>query len=154
MKKILLILFCLPIIGFGQVLTPSLVSSSGSTFNNSNVIIDFSIGEIVINTFNSSSLLTQGFHQEVLKITTELVNIDIKTKVYPNPTTSILNIELERNIIADIMVYDINGKLVIKDKLKDEQKKQLEFDFLKQGNYILHINTADKKSIYQINKSR
>ena len=141
-------------IGFGQVLTPSLVSSSGSTFNNGNVIMDFSIGEIVINTFNSSSILTQGFHQEVLKITTEVVNIDIKTKVYPNPTTSILNIELEENISADIMVYDINGKLVIKDRLNDQQKKQLDFGFLKQGNYILHINIADKKSVYQINKSR
>ena len=141
-------------IGFGQVLTPSLVSSSGSTFNNGNIIMDFSIGEIVINTFNSSSILTQGFHQEVLKITTEVVNIDIKTKVYPNPTTSILNIELEENISADIMVYDINGKLVIKDRLNDQQKKQLDFGFLKQGNYILHINIADKKSVYQINKSR
>ena len=154
MKKLLLILLCLPFIGFGQVLTPSLVSSSGSTFNNGNIIMDFSIGEIVINTFNSSSILTQGFHQEVLKITTEVINIDINTKVYPNPTTSILNIELDKNISADIMVYDINGKLVIKDRLNDQQKKQLDFGFLKQGNYILHINIADKKSVYQINKSR
>ena len=52
------------------------------------------------------------------------------------------------------LVYDINGKLVIKDKLNDEQKKQLDFSFLTQGNYLLHINIADKESVYQINKAK
>ena len=52
------------------------------------------------------------------------------------------------------MVYDINGKLVIKDKLNEEQKKQLDYSFLTQGNYFLHINIADKQSVYQINKSK
>jgi len=95
MKKLLLILLCLPFIGFGQVLAPSLVSSSGNTFSSGNVIMDFSLGEVVITThLNSSNILTQGFHQEILKVTTQVVNIDIKTKVFPNPTTSSLTIEL------------------------------------------------------------
>ena len=34
MKKLLLILLCLPMIGFGQVTTPSVVSSSGDSYNN------------------------------------------------------------------------------------------------------------------------
>jgi hypothetical protein len=61
---------------------------------------------------------------------------------------------LEKNVNADILVYDINGKIVIKDKLNDENQKQLDFSFLKQGNYLLHINIADKQSVYQINKSK
>ena len=52
------------------------------------------------------------------------------------------------------MVYDINGKIVIKDKLNNEQQKQLDFSFLNQGNYLLHINIADNQSVYQINKSK
>ena len=40
MKKLPLILLCLPFIGFGQVLAPSLVSSSGNTFSSGNVITD------------------------------------------------------------------------------------------------------------------
>jgi Tol biopolymer transport system component len=117
--------------------------------------MDYTLGEIVVETHtNGSTILTQGFHQEVLEITTKIVNIDIKTKVYPNPTTSILIVELEKNVNADIMVYDINGKLVIKDRLNNEQKKQLDFSFLKQGNYLLHINIADKQSVYQINKTK
>jgi hypothetical protein len=155
MKKGLLILLCLPILGFGQVTSPSVVSSSGDSYSNGNVIMDYTLGEIVVETHtNSTTILTQGFHQEILKITTEVVNIDIKTKVYPNPTTNFLIVELEKNVNADILVYDINGKIVIKDRLNNEQQKQLDFSFLKQGNYLLHINIADKKSVYQINKSK
>ena len=155
MKKLLLILLCLPMIGFGQVTSPSVVSSSGDSYSNGSVIMDYTLGEIVVETHtNSSTVLTQGFHQGDLKVHTAVVNIDIQTKVYPNPTTNFLIIELEKNVNADILVYDINGKLVIKDRLNDEQQKQLDFGFLTQGNYLLHINIADKKSVYQINKSK
>ena len=155
MQKLLLILLCLPILGFGQVTSPSVVSSSGDSYSNGNVIMDYTLGEIVVETHtNSTTILTQGFHQGILKVNTSVENIDIKTKVYPNPTTSFLIVELEKNVNADILVYDINGRLVIKDRLNDEQQKQLDFGFLKQGNYLLHINIADKKSVYQINKSK
>jgi hypothetical protein len=157
MKKLLLILLCLPILGFGQapILTPSVVSSSGGSYSNGNIIMDYTLGEIVVETHtNSTTILTQGFHQGILKVNTSVENIDIKTKVYPNPTTNFLIVELEKNVNADIMVYDINGKIVIKDRLNNEQQKQLDFGFLKQGNYLLHINIADKKSVYQINKSK
>ena len=155
MKKLLLILLCLPMIGFGQFTTPSVVSSSGDSYSNGGVNMDYTLGEIVVETqTNSTTILTQGFHQGVLKVSTQVENIAIKTKVYPNPASDYLIIELEQSVNADILVYDINGKLVIKDKLNDEQQKQLDFSFLNQGNYLLHINIADKQSVYQINKSK
>ena len=155
MKKLLLILLCLPMIGFGQVTTPSVISSSGDSYNNGGVMMDYTLGEIVVETFsNSANILTQGFHQGDLKVSTSIENIAIKTKIYPNPTTNFLIIELEENVNAELLVYDINGKIVIKDKLNEEQKKQLDFSFLNQGNYLLHINIADKQSVYQINKSK
>jgi len=141
--------------GFGQVTTPSVVSSSGDSYSNGNIIMDYTLGEIAIETYtNGSTILTQGFHQEILKITIQVEDISIKTKIYPNPTTDLLIIELEKNVIADILVYDINGKIVVKDKFNDEKQKQLDFSFLTQGNYLLHINIADKQSVYQINKSK
>ena len=155
MKKLLLLLLCLPFFGFGQITSPSVTSISGNSYNNGGVNMDYTIGEILVETqTNSTTILTQGFHQGVLKVNTSVENIDIKTKVYPNPTTNFIIIELEKNVNADILVYDINGKLVIKDKLNDENQKQFDFSFLKQGNYFLHINIADKQSVYQINKSK
>ena len=162
MKKLLLIFLCLPLIGFGQITSPSVISSSGNSYNNGGINMDYTLGEIVVETFQPTvtplpltyTILTQGFHQGILKVTTSVENIDIKTKVYPNPTTNFIIIELEKNVNADILVYDINGKLVLKDKLNDENQKQLDFSFLNQGNYLLHINIADKQSVYQINKSK
>ena len=155
MKKLLIILISLPFIGLGQVTTPSVVSSSGDSYSNGNIIMDYTLGEIAIETYtNGSTILTQGFHQGDLKVTTSVVNLDIKTKIYPNPTTNFIIIELEKNVNAELLVYDINGKIVVKDKLNDEQQKQLDFSFLNQGNYLLHINIADKQSVYQINKSK
>ena len=55
MKKLLLILLCLPMIGFGQVATPSVVSSSGDSYSNGGVIMDYTLGEIVIETFSNSA---------------------------------------------------------------------------------------------------
>ena len=112
------------------------------------------VGEVVIETFSNNTILTQGFLQGIIKVSTGVVNIDIKTKIYPNPTTNFLIVELEKNVNAELLVYDINGKLVIKDKLINEQQKQIDFSFLTQGNYFLHINIADKQSVYQINKTK
>ena len=154
MKKLLLILIALPMIGFGQILSPSVIGSAGASFSNSTAKTDLTVGELVIETFSNNTILTQGFHQGDLKVSTDVVNIGIKTKVYPNPTTNILIVELEKTVNADILVYDINGKIVIKDKLNNEQQKQLDFSFLGQGNYLLHINIVDNQSVYQINKSK
>ena len=153
MRRIFFLFFCFPIFTFGQVTTPSSITNSGGTFSNNSVIMGFSIGELVVQTLQNNEILTQGFHQGDLKITTTFVNLDVKTNIYPNPTTNFIIIEFQKNVKADILVYDINGKAVIKDKLNDENQKQLDFSFLKQGNYLLHINMSDKQSVYQINKN-
>ena len=80
MRYFLFLLLCLPMIGFGQVTSPSVVSSSGDSYSNGNIIMDYTLGEIVVEAYGSpTTILTQGFHQEILRITTEVVNIDIKT---------------------------------------------------------------------------
>ena len=154
MRSILFLFLCFPLFIFGQVTTPTVITNSGGTFSNSSVIMDFSIGELAVQTLQNNEILTQGFHQGDLKVTTALINLGIKTKIYPNPTTNFIIVELEKNVNADIKVYEINGKIVIEDKLNDENQKQLDFSFLKQGNYLLNINIADKQSVYQINKSK
>ena len=154
--KSLYVSICLliPFVGLAQLNSPELVSNSGGSFSSGGYHIDFSVGEIAIEQFGNGIVLTQGFHQGIEDINSNVVNLDINTKVYPNPATNFLIIELEKNVNAELLVYDINGKIVIKDKLNNEQQKQLDFSFLGQGNYLLHINIADNQSVYQINKSK
>ena len=156
MKNTSLILLCC--LAFSSIkaqhLSPQVIGSAGASFSNTTAKTDLTVGEVVIETFSNNTILTQGFHQGDLKVSTALVNIDIKTKIYPNPSTNFLIVELEKNVNAELLVYDVNGKLVIKDKLINEQQKQLDFSFLTQGNYLLHINISDKQSVYQINKTK
>ena len=107
MKKLLLILLCLPMIGFGQILSPSVIGSAGASFSNSTAKTDLTVGEVVIETFSNNTILTQGFHQGDLKVSTAVVNIDIKTKIYPNPTTNFLIVELEKNVNACLSILYI-----------------------------------------------
>ena len=72
----------MPLIGFGQITSPSVISSSGNSYNNGGVNMDYTLGEIVVETqTNTTTILTQGFHQGVIKVNTSVENIDIKTNV-------------------------------------------------------------------------
>ena len=152
MKKLFFLLIFSPLFVLGQVTSPSLISSSGDSYSNSNLNMDFSIGEVVIETHQNNEILTQGFHQGVLNIQTGVLELDFVTKVYPNPTTNIVIVELEKDISGEILIYDINGKLMISDKLDNERIKQFDFSKFSQGNYLLHINIKDKLDIYKIQK--
>ena len=152
--------FFFPCIAFGQFNSPYLISSSGDSYSNANLYMDFSLGEIVVETFLLSqnplplvyNILTQGFHQPVLKTHTGLSEINVATKVYPNPTSSFVTVELENDDTGDILIYDIHGKLITTYKFYKERKKQLDFSLLSQGNYFIHININDKKDINKIQK--
>ena len=123
----LILLCCLAFSSIkAQHLSPEVIGSAGASFSNSTAKTDLTVGEVVIETFSNNTILTQGFLQGIIKVSTGVVNIDIKTKIYPNPTTNFLIIELEKNVNAELLVYDINGKLVIQDKLINEQLKQLD----------------------------
>ena len=152
MKNILFILFISPCFIFGQVISPSLISNSGGSFTSPTLNMDYSIGEIVVETFQNNEILTQGFQQDGIKITTLITGLGITTKVFPNPTTNLLFIELESKVDGTILVYDIKGKLLVRDNLQNENNKQIDFSSFSQGNYLLHIKVLDKTSIYKIEK--
>ena len=163
MKKILVCFLFVPLFSVSQTMSPSVLGCSGDSYSNNTIIIDFTIGEIVIETLQPATtplplfynIFTQGFHQEILKISpTTINNYTSISKVYPNPTTSIVNVELEKNISADVLVYDVNGKLIISDFIYNSNFKSIDFSLLNQGNYFLHILSNYNKTIYQINKTR
>ena len=133
MKKNILLAFLFPIFVFGQDTSPSLISSSGDSYSNSNVNMEFSIGEIVIETHQNNVILTQGFHQPVLKVHTEVSELNLVTKVYPNPTSDFVIVELENDNTGEVLIYDINGKLMLRDKLNNERIKQFDFSKFIQG---------------------
>ena len=152
MRHLLILLFFCPILLLGQITSPTLISNSGGSFATNTVIMDFSIGELAVQTLQNNEILTQGFHQEVLKIGTLINELEILTKIYPNPTSKLLFIELKKESDGDILMYDIKGKLVLQDKFQNQKIKQLDISTYSPGNYLLHINVANKNSVFKIEK--
>lgn len=75
------------------------------------------------------------------------INNELGIKLYPNPTSSILNIEAEAHQIEAIRVMDLSGKLVA-DFYNINQ--QIDLSFLNQGIYIIQVQTEKGISNHKI----
>lgn len=63
--------------------------------------------------------------------------------IYPNPSKNSFNVKLTRYNKAEVNLYDISGRLVIKQKLESEISK-ININKLKSGMYLLQIKTENK----------
>ena len=127
---------------FGQ----EVVSTQGDSYSNANGSIDFTIGEVIINTVtDGTSTLTQGFHQSkwnLVGITEHLPEYD--ALVFPNPTEDILNIKTQAFDNVRYSLYDAQGKLVIQNKLSAAQTL-IQVSHLAAGSYSLILNNKTQK---------
>ncbi len=123
-KTILLFLF----LGIGafshaQSIAPQSVNSSGTKMTQANGSLSFTVGELVVLTqidslgnslgggFTSSATITTVGIQE-----TDATILDVK--VYPNPTTELVNIQINHSALEQILitVTDIQGKEIYTGK--------------------------------------
>ncbi|HVE62129.1 MAG TPA: T9SS type A sorting domain-containing protein, partial [Chitinophagaceae bacterium] len=58
--------------------------------------------------------------------------------VYPNPTTGMFTLEMETLETTTIVIYDLQGKLVISEKM-DTGKKQIDLSHVGRGVYHLQV---------------
>lgn len=160
MKQLIAIFFLIiSINAFSQSISPELITTSGDNFKNSNVELDWSIGEIMIETYsNTENSLTQGFHQSKYDVTTsvdEISGIDFKIKIFPNPTSDLINLQIVGNINQNLTyeLIDLQGKVLIKNSV-NKTKKQINMSRFSQNMYLLKITTENGKqvSIFKIQK--
>jgi len=140
-------------IGFGQSATQKLLSTGGSSHENGAGIVEYSIGEISIESYTNGSTMTQGFHQGFLRVSA--VNehaLSANIKVYPNPTKDWLNIDFEKPTDGHVRLTDMNGKLVLESVIQSNQQHQFNIQHLAQGTYFLSLLIDNEQSTYQIQK--
>ncbi|WP_020571730.1 T9SS type A sorting domain-containing protein [Neolewinella persica] len=80
-----------------QSLTPEVVATTGETFSNSTVTLEWTLGEIMTETFSERITMTQGFHQPpegVPPVGTTALSADNPIVLYPNPATKRVNVRL------------------------------------------------------------
>ncbi len=122
------------------------VVTQGDSYTNSNGSIDFTIGEVVINTgSDGSNDLTQGFHQTNWNfVSTEDHVPSYEATIFPNPTSEILTIRTSSFENVTYTLYDARGKLVIQDKLSSAQTP-IQVSQLAPGAYSLILNNDAQK---------
>lgn len=100
-------------------------------------------------TVPSKPLLSITFGEEELAIAVDL-------KIYPNPTTDHIQVELDNTDAEECSLELISsgGALILKEDLSNELKinKILSLRGLPKGNYLLKINIGNQKLIRQMEK--
>lgn len=94
-------------------------------------------------TYQNPFLMYDNFKIEAIKNVplSSVEFLNTKFEIYPNPTTDIITIKNEENIlIKNIDIIDLNGR-IIKSIKPEEQHTQLNLDFLAAGTYLLNIKT-------------
>lgn len=149
----------------------AVVGNSGSNTSNpdlnhpmmyANYGCDTCMGSLIIdvqgNALEGWFLATDGSKQDVFNIEKNLL-VEVETDrelveslvLYPNPMRNVLNVRLEMNEKAKVKtaLYDLNGRLVIQEKLGRVNPGLNEYEMntsgLASGSYIFRMNAGKKE---------
>ena len=131
------------------------VGSSGSSqmviFKQKIYFITQSIGQASsIGTFsNNGFTIRQGYQQPPsnFEIGSVFGKGNLKAAIFPNPFRQALHIsfnEIIKNQI-DVVLYDVSGRVVLRDSHKAAQLITLHLAHIGTGGYVLHMSTGSKR---------
>jgi len=154
MKKNVPILLCLILVSILSN-AQDVTSTGGGEGETSTLILNWTIGEPVIETYSDTTYtITQGFQQgklEVIKIS-EIESLNLKINVFPNPTSDYLSIQLEENFAeVHLSMTDLNGKTIDTDKICSKNYRYNMQNY-EPGTYLLNIVVSKKMLTYKIIK--
>ena len=123
-----------------------IVATQGDSYSNTTANIDFTIGEVIIDTgSDGNNYITQGFHQSSWNFTgLEDYAPNYEVSIFPNPTSEILNIKTSVFENVTYTLYDAQGKLIIQNILSTEQTP-IQVGQLTTGKYSLILSSKNQK---------
>jgi len=143
----ILILYILT--GFGKIIAQEVITTAGDSYSNANGSVSYTVGEPVIETFTGgNNILTQGFQQTNLTVTAidELTGLNFEISAFPNPATDIVKLRIGKESFVGMQyrIYDMNGNLVMQNRLEGIET-EIPFKDLSPAEYILKVNDNSKE---------
>jgi hypothetical protein len=131
-----------------QTARPELICSAGDSYSNSSYLMDWSIGELSIETYTSSTMIiSQGFHQGEYVVTRidEIPFFDFSITAFPNPTSDLICLKVESTKVEHInyAVSDISGKVLLNGNTAN-QLEQINFSNYAPGVYFMSVTQNNK----------
>ena len=152
-------IIALPLLGMAQSISPQVIASAGEHFANGSAQLSWTLGEVMIDTYaDGNNILTQGFHQTLLTVTSIEENLaDLVLNMYPNPTSELLNIDLRNNDEdLELQLFDMGGKLIHTDAITAHTGQYvLQMNKVESGKYLIRLQSADGQvnSTHQVVKT-
>ena len=139
--QLLIFILLLSSYAFCQSISQSVISSAGEyQIGKYAKTLHFTLGELMVENFENTNVLSQGFHQ-LYQVTVDVdytAPIDYSLTVYPNPTSGWLQLNTDSELNFDVVMYDMNGKMIFQSV---SNKYQTDFDIgnLAEGLYYLSV---------------
>lgn len=75
---------------------------------------------------------------------------DLNTDVYPNPSTGVVNVRTRNLTLNSVEVFEITGRKVLSQSVGNLTETTIDLSHLKNGSYILQVNTTEGSSSRKI----
>ncbi len=79
-------------------------------------------------------------------ITIGMDEVELKVSIYPNPFSDFVVAQYQGKEVLDFILYDISGKLILRQPVQSRQRIDLSSQGIKPGVYLYHI-TKERKSV-------
>lgn len=121
------------------------------------VALTWSSGQKLSRSYNGTAPDIGAFeYDDGSSLGIELVYNDSNFKMYPNPTTSNVTVELDANgssTIANLSIVNLMGATVYSSSIDNKKVVQFNMTHLSSGVYLLKIDTQNKQMIKRIVKN-
>ncbi len=159
MKKTHLLLILILCIGFNTIQAQQAMLTSGGNATGSGGSTSYSIGQIdYITATGATGSVSQGLQQpfEISILSgNEFTQISLQMLVYPNPTTSYVNLMIENYDFQDLnyQIFDLAGKQILNQKIINSETK-IDLDNLSKNVYLLQVmNQSNTIKTFKIIKN-
>lgn len=125
-----------------QSISKSTISSSGRSQIQNGIEIDWTVGQLSIAYAAEGEYLQAGFQQNDDELIIRDDDGIIQAKIFPNPFSDILNIEIELVSDLKINIYNILGQLVHQCPA-DQAEQTINTEGWSVGTYILAIEAPN-----------
>jgi len=127
------------------------LSSVGDSFNNGNLQVDFTLGELTTETYSSGIKMTQGFNQPLLA-PSSILELELDSyELFPNPAKDWVQINLDehQNKSGWATIMDLQGRIVARQDLNDVSNARIAIDHLGAGSYLLQLSINEDNQSYK-----
>lgn len=130
-----------------QSVTKSTISTSGDTYTNGTVSLNWTLGELVVSDFNGANgEVGAGFHQSMLEdpsTSVSIVQLEEEVMLSPVPTYSFIRIITGHEGRLSYRLWDAQGRLWKKGSF--EKGTSLDLSGIAPGTYWVELVTRDRR---------